>query len=85
MKFICLECGCIFDEEDAAMWQESRGEFWGVPCSEAVSGCPICKGDYVRTYRCGCCDKWIDCDYIELASGERICENCYTPKTFGEE
>lgn len=84
MKFVCLECGCIFDEDEIAVWQEDRGEFWGIPCFETVSGCPVCKGDYVETYRCGCCGEWIDGDHIELATGERICENCYTPMTLGE-
>ena len=46
MSYICLDCGEKFDEP--ASWQESRGEFWGVPCSETVSGCPYCKGDYVE-------------------------------------
>lgn len=82
--FVCLECGCIFDEDEVAVWQEDRGEFWGIPCSETVSGCPVCKGDYVKTYRCGCCGKWIDGDHIELANGERICENCYIPMELGD-
>ena len=83
--YVCLNCGCIFSEDDVATWQESRGEFWGIPCSETVSGCPICKGDYVKTYRCGCCTEWIDCSYITLANGKRICEDCYTIHEIGDE
>ena len=44
--FICIECEYVFDEDDIAIWQESRGEYWGTPCYENVSGCPRCKGDY---------------------------------------
>lgn len=43
-KYICLECGCEFDVP--ARWEESRGEFWGVPCSETMYGCPDCEGDF---------------------------------------
>ena len=43
-KYICLECGHEFEDPD--VWQEYRGDFWGVPAYEYVSGCPICHGDY---------------------------------------
>lgn len=42
--FKCCECGCIFEEPKS--WQESRGEFWGIPCSETMYGCPNCEGDF---------------------------------------
>ena len=83
--FICLDCGHIFSEDEISIWQEDRGEYWGTPCYEEISGCPCCKGDYVETYRCDCCDEWIDRPYIKLESGERICENCYTVMQLGEE
>lgn len=40
----CFDCGRIF--ETPHTWQEPRGEFWGMPCTETVSGCPYCDGDY---------------------------------------
>lgn len=40
MMYICGECGMIFDE--IAHWEESRGEFWGQPAYERMSGCPYC-------------------------------------------
>lgn len=40
----CLDCGAIFDKP--AQWEEDRGEFWGVPCTETCYGCPVCDGDY---------------------------------------
>ena len=41
----CLDCGRVFEEP--ASWDESRGEFWGMPAYETVSGCPYCNsGDY---------------------------------------
>lgn len=83
--FICLECGRVFDEDEIAIWQEDRGEYWGVPCSQMNGGCPSCQGDYVYTYRCRCCHKWIGGKYIKLDDDERICENCYTEYEIGEE
>lgn len=44
-KYHCLECDREFDEPDE--WEEDRGEFWGVPCSERMSGCPYCRGEYM--------------------------------------
>lgn len=38
-RFRC-ECGAEFDEPKAV--QESRGEFWGVPCWETMYHCPCC-------------------------------------------
>ena len=43
-KYVCLECGKTFDEP--VCWREGRGEFWGVPCYEDMSGCPYCYGGY---------------------------------------
>lgn len=83
--YCCIECGHIFDDDEIATWRESRGEYWGSPCYESMSGCPCCKGDYVKTYKCDCCEKWIDGLYIKLNSGERICENCYIAYDLGEE
>lgn len=41
----CNDCGLIF--EVPKRWKESRGEFWGQPAYEEVSGCPHCySGDY---------------------------------------
>ena len=82
---VCVECGHLFDEEKIAVWQESRGEYWGVPCFESVGGCPICKGHFVDAHRCDCCGEWINSSYIKLENGKRICEDCYTEYEIGEE
>lgn len=83
--YCCLECGHIFNEDDISVWQEDRGEYWGMSCSESVSGCPQCGGDYVETYQCSVCNEWILGEYIKLESGERICEDCYTTHELGDE
>lgn len=84
-KLICVECGHIFDEEDIATWKESRGEYWGEPCYEEVSGCPRCKGDYTKAIQCDCCNEWIKGDYITTEDDRRYCEDCYRPRSLGDE
>ena len=81
---VCLECGHVFDEDDAAVWKEDRGEYWGAPCFETISGCPRCKGAYTETHRCHCCGEWINGDYIKI-DGDRYCENCYDKYELGDE
>lgn len=83
--FVCLGCGHVFSEDEVGIWEESRGEYWGFPCSETMSGCPRCKGDYVKTYQCDCCSEWITGQYIKTENGERICEDCYTVYELGDE
>ena len=79
--FICTGCGHLFDEPDC--WEESHGFDYGP--YEECSGCPICGDAYVETYRCSCCDEWIEGAYIKLENGERICEHCYTKHEIGDE
>ncbi len=72
MKYKCVDCGAVFEEDEVAVWEESRGEFWGVSCSETVSGCPACKGDYDEAFKCKRCGEW--CFEDELEDG--LCESC---------
>ena len=83
--FVCLTCQYVFSEDEMATWNEGRGEYWGASCSEEMSGCPMCQGDYVKTYQCDVCGEWINGAYIKLENDERICEHCYTMHEIGEE
>lgn len=49
-KYRCNDCGRIFDEDEIATWNESRGEFWGQPCYETMSGCPYCHSGDLDEY-----------------------------------
>ena len=40
----CAECGFIFEEPST--WTEDRGEWFGFPARETMSGCPKCHGGY---------------------------------------
>lgn len=72
MSFKCLDCGHIFEEGEAAVWGESRGEYWGVSCSEEVSGCPLCHGDYEETIPCDICGS----EHLEDELNGGVCEDC---------
>lgn len=43
----CVDCGAEFDEPRE--YRESRGECFGFPAFETLSGCPFCLGDYEET------------------------------------
>ena len=72
MAYKCLECGHIFEEGEQATWSESRGEFWGFPCSEEVDGCPLCKGDYEETTPCKICGS----EHLEEDLNGGVCNEC---------
>lgn len=42
--FRCLDCGREF--ETPARWEENRGECFGYPAYEKMTGCPYCEGGY---------------------------------------
>lgn len=81
MKYICLDCGEVFDEP--AYWEERHGFDYGP--FEKWSGCPYCGESYTKAYKCSDCGDWIFGEYIKTASGHRFCENCYTTMELGDE
>lgn len=44
VKYICLECGEIFEEPDT--YTECVGEYWGQPAYEDFADCPYCHGGF---------------------------------------
>jgi hypothetical protein len=72
MTYRCLDCGHIFEEGEEARWRESRGECWGTPCSEEVSGCPLCRGDYEETTPCAICGS----AHLEDELNGGVCDEC---------
>ena len=72
MKYKCVECGHIFEEGEQAVWYEDRGEFWGDPCSERLTGCPVCHESFEEAFECKGCGEWFL--YDELDDG--LCESC---------
>lgn len=72
MAYRCLDCGHIFEEGEQARWSESRGEFWGVACSENMSGCPLCNGEYEETVQCAVCGS----EHLEDELNGGVCDEC---------
>lgn len=70
---ICLECGKVFDEDDIEYWEESRGEYWGMPCTEKMSGCPRCQGAYEEAEECEKCGKYYPKNELDE---NNLCEDC---------
>ena len=70
MSYKCCNCGNVFEYPDG--WEESRGEFWGEPAYESMSGCPHCHGDYEEAMPCKICDSEYFGD--ELQGG--VCSEC---------
>jgi len=47
----CHKCGTKLDDEDIRTSTESRGEFWGAPCSETIVVGYKCHGcGYTETF-----------------------------------
>ena len=72
MSYKCLECGHIFEEGEEDHWQESRGEYWGIPWFEDMVGCPLCRGDYEKTVKCEVCGS----DHLEDELNGGVCDEC---------
>ena len=68
----CLECGHVFSEYDLNTWEERRGEHFGIPCYEKMSGCPICEGDYEETVQCAVCGS----EHLEDELFCGVCSEC---------
>lgn len=46
----CMSCGKLFDADDVKKVEESRGEFWGMPCTETMYYSPCCTDDFDDAY-----------------------------------
>ena len=80
-KFVCLECGEVFEEP--RVWTEHHGLDYGP--FETRSGCPYCGEPYTTAHLCDGCESYINGPYIRLYSGERFCDACYTKMELGDE
>lgn len=50
-RHYCEECGAWFDMPRYIEWDESRGEYWGIPCTEHLVElrCPNCDSEDIIT------------------------------------
>lgn len=71
----CLDCGHIFEKGEEDRWEEPRGEFWGQPVTETMTGCPYCGGDYEETKPCVECGS----EQLEEDLYSGMCKECLEP------
>lgn len=69
-KFMCYDCRLKFKKPD--VWEEWRGECFGFPSWETMSGCPRCHGEYGEEVQCEKCGK----SYVEGELFFGVCEDC---------
>lgn len=74
MTYKCIECGYVFDDGEQAVFENDCKEFWGAPCKETFSCCPMCGGDYGEAVPCDCCGEYTLKEELEM-NGD-ICAEC---------
>ena len=84
MPYICLECGCVFDEP--ATYKEPHTELDGCPY-ETFTVCPACNDTGIEEAEvCDVCGEYIpksEAATMGLGGVEaRVCEHC---REFNEE
>lgn len=72
MSYICLDCGHIFEEGEQITFQENIVEYFGVPCSKKISGCPKCGGEYEESKPCDICGS----EHLEEDLNGGLCDEC---------
>lgn len=73
VKFICTECGHVFDGDEAFVIDETLDCIDGIPYKETYTVCPECNGQYEQAVQCEKCGEWFRWD--DLIAGV-MCESC---------
>ena len=64
MKYVCKDCGRIFDESEIVTYTESYGERFTVS--------PCCNEEFYEADMCEKCGEWVD----PLEMNGNICKDC---------
>ena len=64
-KYICKNCGRVFDEDEFGSWTEGHGEVW--------FGCPSCNGEFELAEQCSICEEYFAEDEL---IGNSLCKKC---------
>jgi len=77
-KYICLECGEIFDEpknysEDLTCGYASEGGSF----IHKYKACPYCEGAYRTAIQCDICEEYFNKEDIETVGSVLMCEKCF--------
>ena len=61
-RYYCLDCHTWFSHPHVEEVEESRGEYWGVPCTETCyyEYCPNCNSEEVADTEDIYCDVVVD-------------------------
>lgn len=54
MKYICVDCGHIFEEGEAGVREEYH-PYGSTTATERIAVCPVCGGDFEEAGICKCC------------------------------
>lgn len=71
MKYKCVECGCVFEDDEIIKWAETHGLKYGP--YETFTGCPHCKNGYEEATKCKICGEWF---LEEELNGGCVCDDC---------
>lgn len=69
-KFICLECGSIFEVPKLYSFDTQKGLY-------QYEACPNCEGAYRKAEQCQVCMDWKLEETGEYIDDNFICEDCY--------
>lgn len=73
MAFVCLECGCVFDEPRT--FKETHGLEHGP--YETWHGCPVCGGAYDEQVYCEGCGEYMPASEAHETKAGYFCDDCY--------
>lgn len=80
MRYICMECGHVFNEDDFASVSEDRGFVGNARAYEGIAVCPQCHSDeYEEAYECCLCHEELADENIQYRTeqGDAVCKDCY--------
>ena len=72
-KMICVDCGYVFDDEDAFVVDDTLDYIDGRSYRETLTCCPECNGEYEAAAQCRRCGEWFR--WEKLVSGT-YCREC---------
>ncbi len=72
---VCADCECVFESPVPVV--ERHG--LDTPPYEVYDACPLCYGSCLaEAFECEGCGEIVTGQYVQLESGERYCDCCFT-------
>lgn len=70
--YICLDCGCVFDEDEMGTYTEQHPYGMGY-AGETFVCCPSCKGSFDEAVECKGCGEYFAKDNMH----DEMCDKCF--------